>query len=155
MNYTDEQYETAILDKLSPLHVNEKGYLKTLQAYAGNLTTDTALEQFVRGFPGVLVLIQSSDYTEQNNCFWRQDLRVALLVGARSWRSQDEARGDDTGISRIKKDIRDLLLNTRLGLEIRPLVLMREEFIAGDGAHVLWWVEYIITNDNVTATQEV
>lgn len=155
MNYSDEQYEIAVLEKLNGLHVDHGGYLKTLQAYAGDLTTDTALEQFIRGFPGLLVLIQSSDYYQQNNCFWRQEVKVALLVGARSWRSQGEARGDSTGISKIKADIRDLLLNTRLGLEIRPLELLREEFIAGDNAHVLWWIEYMITNDNVTALQEV
>lgn len=155
MNYSDEQYEFAIINQLMPLHVDRGGYLKTLQGYAGDLTTDTALEQFIRGFPGALVLIQSSNYTEANNCFWKQETKVALLAGARSWRSQDEARGDSTGISKIKKDIRDLLLNTRLGLEIRPVELIREEFIAGDNAHVLWWLEYLITNDNVIAVQEV
>jgi len=153
LNYSDEQYESVIIDQLLSLHIDHGGYLKTLQAYAGDLTTDTALEQFLRGFPGVLILVQSSNYTQANICFWRQETKVALLVGARSWRSQDEARGDVTGISKIKGDIRDLLLNTRLGLEIRPLELVREEFIAGDNALVLWWLEYLIINDGVTAVQ--
>lgn len=150
MNYTDEQYENAVLNKLSGLHINNGGYLRTLRAYAGDLTTDTALEQFVRGFPGALVLIQSSDYAWQDTCYYRQEVKIALLIGAASWRSQDDARGDVTGISRIKSDVRSLLMGSDLGLEIRPLELIREEFVAGDMSHVLWWAEYRLTNDRVT-----
>jgi hypothetical protein len=149
MNYTNEDYENAIMAELQSLHVDEGGYLRTLEAYAGQMNEETALEQFVRGFPGVLIIISDSTYREENNLFWSQDVGVKCFIGARSWRSQDEARGDDTGISRILMDIRSRLMGHRIGLEIRPVEIVREEFIMGDPSTVLWGAEYLIINDNV------
>lgn len=150
MNYSLEDYEVALLNALSPLSVDNGGYLKTLSAYAGEATVETALEQFLRGFPGLLVLIQGADYDHRNYCEWTQTVKVVLLLGAQSWRSQNEARGDATGMAKLLADVRALLLGSRLGLEIRPVDIVREELIAGDNAHVLWWAEYAIINDNVT-----
>jgi len=149
MNYTNEDYENAVMDQLTSLHVDQGGYLLTLAPYAGQMSEEVALEQFVRGFPGILVIIADSTYAFKDNLFWTQDVAVKCFIGARSWRSQDEARGNDTGISRILMDVRSALMGHRIGLLIRPVEIVREEFIMGDPSTVLWGAEYLIINDNV------
>ncbi len=149
MNYTLTDYEDAVLTALDSLSVDSGGYLKVLKGYAGEFDGGVVSEQFIRGFPGVLVEIPEAVYTTANNVFYRQEATVNLYIGARSYRSQNDARGEDTGISRVLYDIRSLLLGKTLGLQIRPLENVREMKVAGDRHTVLFAAQYKITNDRI------
>lgn len=142
MNYTLSDYESAVLAALSGLT-----YLKTLRGYAGELDEQQALEQFRRGFPGILVEIGGAEYEAVTMPFYHQVVTVNVLVGDRSYRSQDEARG--VGVMRILDDVRQLLLGKTVGLEIRPLLLVREEKLASSSSLVLYLAQYQIMNDYI------
>ncbi len=142
MNYTLADYENAVLTALSSLT-----YLKTLKGYAGELDEEGALEQFRRGFPGILVEIGEAEYEAVTMPFYHQEVTVNLLVGDRSYRSQDEARA--VGVMQILDDVRGLLLGTTLGLEIRPLLLRREVKLASSTSTVLFLAQYQLLNDYI------
>ncbi len=148
MNYSFEDYETAILTALAGLKV-PGGYLKTLQGYAGELDEETALDNFTRGFPGVLVEIGEARYESVTMPYYYQEAMVNLLVGARSYRDQSEARGGSTGAFTILNDMRTLLLGKDLGLEIRPITLISEEKLGSAPKIVIYLAQYKITNDRI------
>jgi phage gp37-like protein len=150
MNYGFDDYEAAILKALASLKVENGSYLKTLKGYAGELDEDAALDNFLRGFPGVLVEVSEADYSVLDIVQDYQETRVNLLVGARSFRSQDQARGGDAGAFTILKDLRRLLNRKDLGLEIRPLQIRKETKLASSPKTVIYLAEYVIINDSVT-----
>lgn len=148
MNYSFDDYEAALLWALNDLAA-PVGYLKTLKGYAGELDEETALDNFLRGFPGVLVEMSEAAYDIATMPFYSQDVTVSLLVGARSFRSQDEARGGDTGAFKILADLRRRLLGKTLGLEIQPLVIVRESKLASSPQTVIYLAQYKFTNDRI------
>lgn len=149
MNYSFDDYEAAILAALASLGVGEEGYLKTLKGYAGELDEDAALDTFLRGFPGVLVEVSQADYEAVTMPYYQQEVSVNLLVGARSFRSQEEARGGSAGAFTILADLRRLLLGQDLGLLIRPLLLIRESKLASSTKTVIYLAEYRLINDRI------
>ncbi|MFA6690746.1 MAG: phage protein Gp37 [Saccharofermentanales bacterium] len=148
MNYSFEDYETAILAALAGLKV-PSGYLKTLQGYAGDLDEEAALENFTRGFPGVLVEVGEATYEVVTMPYYSQMVTVNLLVGARSYRDQSEARWGSTGVFRILNDVRTLILGKNFGLEIRPLTIISEEKICSAPQIVIYLAQYKIINDRI------
>lgn len=143
-NYSFEDYENAILAALAPLT-----YLKTLAGYAGELDDVQAMERFRRGFPGVLVEVAEAAYEIITMPYYYQEVTINLLVGDRSYRSQDDARGGDTGVYRILRDIQELLLGNTLGLEIRPIVPVRDVKLGSSVHTVLYLAEYRLINDRI------
>jgi hypothetical protein len=148
MNYSFEDYENAVLSRLAGLK-EPQGYLKELQGYAGELDEETALENFLRGWPGVLVEVSRADYEVTTMPYYSQEVYVSLLVGARSFRSQAEARGGSTGAYAILADLRRLLLGDDLGLEIRPLELVGETTLGSTPNAVLYLAQYKFVNDRI------
>ncbi len=149
MNYTFADYEAAILAALASLEA-PNGYLKTLKGYAGELDEVSAFETFTRGFPGILVEIEGARYEPVTMPFHYQEINVNLLIGSRSYRDQDEARGGTTGVFTILNDVRTLLLGKDLNLEIRPLILNTEDKLPPLNPRVvLYLAKYTIINDRI------
>lgn len=148
MNYSLADYEEAVLTALKSLQ-QPQGYLKTLRGYAGDTSPDTVLADCLRGYPAVIVTIPGVSYKAVSNAYLLQRVRIVLLVAARSYRSQREARGEEAGIAQILLDIRNLLQGSNLGLEILDLNIVNEEYLGGDQALVVWWAEYELINDRI------
>jgi len=149
MNYAFADYEAAILTALSSLET-PGGYLKTLKGYAGELDEASAFETFARGFPGILVEIEGARYESVTMPFYHQETTVNLLIGSRSYRDQDEARGGSTGVFTILDDVRTLLLGKDLSLAIRPLILNAEDKLPSINPRVILYIaKYTIINDRV------
>jgi len=141
VNYSFADYEEAILEALADME------LKTLKGYAGELDEQGALEQFRRGFPGILVEISEAEYEIATMPYYWQAVTANLVIGDRSYRSQDEARTG--GVYGLLAEVRAALLGKTLGLEIRPLVLLREVKLASSTSTVLYLAQYQIINDYV------
>lgn len=141
-NYTFADYEEAVLEALA-----EIDGLKTLKGYAGELDEQGALEQFRRGFPGILVEIGEAEYEISTMPFYQQTVTVNILVGDRSYRSQDEARA--VGVYSLLAAVQTALLGKTLDMDIRPLILRREVKLASSPSTVLYLAQYQIVNDYV------
>jgi len=141
-NYSFAEYEEAVLEALAGIDG-----LQTLKGYAGELDEQGALEQFRRGFPGILVEISEAEYEIRTMPCYQQIVTVNVMVGDRSYRSQDEARA--AGVYNLLAAVRGVLLGKTLGLEIRPLVLRREVKLASSPSTVLYLAQYQIINDYV------
>ena len=148
MNYSFEDYENAIINALSPLLKKNGGYLRVLKGYAGELDTEESLRQFLGNSPAVAVEIDSATYKQENSAYLLQETRVYIYVCARYIGTQDRARKQ--GVYRILKDIRDLLLWNRLGLDIRPVQIKREMKLGSSKDVVIYAAEYVIINDRIT-----
>lgn len=165
MNYSFEDYEVAILNTLVELK-KPAGYLTTLKGYGQELDDKAALNNFVRGFPGVLVEVMSAKYDEaaMTYPYYQQKVLINILIGTRSYRSQDAARLGTTGAFQILDDVRSLLLGSTLDLEIRPLRLIREGKIGSKPIQIgvpiqdpiltemiIYLAEYELINDRIQA----
>lgn len=148
MNYSFEDYEAAVIAALADLKA-PSGYLKILKGYAGEFDEEKALENFLAGFPGVLVEIGEARYESVTMPYYYQEVTINLYLGARSWRNQEEARTGEMGIAKILTDIRDRLLGKALGLEIRPCTIIQEFKIGSDRHTVLYGAQYKIINDRI------
>jgi phage gp37-like protein len=159
MNISREEYETAIKNSLSHLHQDNGGYLMSLEGYAGQFDREDALQLWMGRFPAVLILLGEATFPETTTCFWKEELILNVIIGARSWRSQGESRGDMVGqasISSMFIDVRAAMLGKTLDLvtddgcpAIRPIELIRETIIESDLSTVVGGAEYLITNDRV------
>ena len=150
MNYSFQDYENAVLEALTPLKQENDGYLKVLKAYAGELGSEDALKRFfVINFPAVLVKVSRAEYEPADLECVRQTVTVDLLICARSYRSQDEARKGETGVYKILRDIRGSLSGNKLGLSIRPVMPRREWELGSTPQLVFYAAQYIIINDCV------
>jgi len=156
-NYSFADYENAVLQTLADLKA-PTGYLKTLAGYSGEFNEDVAFENFLQGFPGVLVEIAAAEYSQTELPFppviVNQTVTVQLYVAALSWRDQAAARKGATGVTgayTILADIRKYLLGKTLGLQIRPVVPQGEFKINHElGSRVvLYGAKYLIVNDRI------
>jgi hypothetical protein len=127
MNYTFDDYEKAILVKLLSLKA-PGGYLAELKGFAGEVVlTDTGILAVLLGrFPAVLVEIVDATYQPGGHPFFAQTVTARLHVLTRSLRSQDEARGGETGAYTVLHDVRSLLLGRKLAEDLQPLKLTKE-----------------------------
>ena len=127
MNYTFDDYESAVLAKLTSLS-SPGGYLKELKGFAGEivLTETGLLAVLLNRFPAVLVEISDAAYSPGPHPFHTQEVTALLHVCSRSLRSQAEARGGEAGAYTILHDVRTLLLGQKLAEDLQPLILAGE-----------------------------
>ena len=127
MNYTFDDYESALLGKLASLSA-PGGYLKELKGFAGEIVlTDTGLlAVLLNRFPAVLVEIADATYVPGGHPFHTQEVTALLHICSRSLRSQAEARGGEAGAYTILHDVRTLLLGQKLAEDLQPLLLTGE-----------------------------
>lgn len=152
MNYTFDDYESALLSKLASLQAPE-GYLKELKGFAGEIVlTDTGLlAVLLNRFPAVLVEIADAAYSPGPHPYHSQEVTALLHICSRSLRSQAEARGGDAGAYKILHDVRGLLLGQRLKTDLQPLTLVGESKTAAGLTEaneyiVIYQAKYKFTN---------
>jgi hypothetical protein len=154
MNYSFVEYEAAVLAALESLKVAQGGSLAALEANTGQVQpTDEGLLIFSGQFPAVLVEVDEADYHQDSIAFLKQTVTVNLYVVAQNWRGQGDARG---AAFTILADLRRLLLNNTLGLEIRKsgLELAKEKKLYGDLKMVIFLVQYKFYNDRIAPEGE-
>lgn len=122
-----EIIETAIIDlvKAAPLPYK----LTTVASYGGEF--DDELETVVRSFPAVWVTFSGSAKPERTgNRTWRVPCTFSVLCGVRSPRDEQATRYGlkvagqirEVGVYQMLLDVRNLLLNSDLGLSITPFM---------------------------------
>jgi phage gp37-like protein len=98
-------------------------YLKTCDSYAGQI--DEGLNEVVRSYPAVWVTFGgSAKPTKTGANTWKVPATFVVMVAARNVRNEKAARVgtvNEVGAYQILKDVRALLLNQDLGLEIERL----------------------------------
>ena len=149
MNYSFKDYEDAIINALMPLHVKNGGYLRVIKGYTGELDADEIMRRFLGNSPGVCVEIYSAEYSQQTFPYYSQEVTVYIYVAAKTTYEQDVARKGEQGVFRILKDIRDRLLGSNLGLNIRPVEIKREAKLGSTEHTVLFAAQYVIKNDRI------
>lgn len=118
--------ETAIINlvKAAPLPYQ----LATVASYGGELDDDLAV--VVRSFPAVWVTFSGSAKPERTGSrTWRVPCTFSVLCGVRSPRDEQATRHSlkvagqirEVGVYQMLLDVRNLLLNSDLGLSIAPL----------------------------------
>lgn len=95
-------------------------YLKTVDSYAGQL--DEGLGEVIRAYPAVWVTFAgSAKPIKSGSNTWKIPVTFVTMVAARNVRDEKAARVgtvNEVGAYRILKDLRTLMLNQDLGLEI-------------------------------------
>lgn len=95
-------------------------YLKTCDSYAGQL--DEGLSEVVRAYPAVWVTFAGSGKPARSGAnTWKVPATFVVMVAARNVRNEKAARigtPTEVGAYQVLKDVRTLLLNQDLDLEI-------------------------------------
>lgn len=140
--YTIGQIEDAICERLavmcgvySPLSGDDAvgeptiwHAIRTIKSYQGELDDEESIARAIRLFPAILVMYAGSEYDDHGS---RQVERMTYVcfVCDKSLRLEEEARQGGTqnpGAYAMLNGIRDILTNSRLGLDIFPLSPRRE-----------------------------
>jgi phage gp37-like protein len=117
--------ETAIIDLIKATPLPYK--LATVASYGGEL--DDELENVVRSFPAVWVTFSGGAKPERTgNRTWRVPCTFSVLCGVRSPRDEQATRHGlkvagqlrEVGVYQMLLDVRNLLINSDLGLSITP-----------------------------------
>lgn len=117
--------ETAIIACIRAASLPYK--LATVASYGGEL--DDELDDVVRSFPAVWVTFSGGAKPERTgNRTWRVPCTFSVLCGVRSPRSEQATRHGltlngvavEAGVYQMLADVRNLLLNSDLGLSINP-----------------------------------
>lgn len=119
------QIETAIIAAIKTASLPYK--LATVASYGGEF--DDELDVVVRSFPAVWVTFSGGAKPERTgNRTWRVPCTFSVLCGVRSPRSEQATRHGltlngvavEAGVYQMLADVRNLLLNSDLGLSINP-----------------------------------
>lgn len=124
--------EAAIVERIaSAAKAGLLGYrLKTVDSYGGEFD-DKDLAKIANLLPGAWVMLKGEEQlAEQSNGAWKMRATFVVIVGARNQRNQAAQRHGalgDVGSYQIARDVRALLTNQTLGLEIDPLAPWRTQ----------------------------
>jgi Mu-like prophage protein gp37 len=148
MAYTIEQLEDALVLALDGLKASLG--VRTIKTYQGELA-EADLRKIVYLFPAIFVVWGGSQYSAHGS---RKVETGAynLFVCDRNLRDEAEVRrggSGNTGVYAILHAIRDLLFGEMLGLEIYPIVLIRETPIWFDRSMAVWNAEYQVTQGHL------
>ena len=115
--YKKSEIETAILSALSPLFVKNGGYLLELDVYRGELSTAGVFKESIRT-PSVFLAYSGSTYGIGTYLYADETITYNLVVFCRTGATPDAYT--------LLEDIRDKLCGSSMGLDIKPLRLLRE-----------------------------
>lgn len=151
-NWTYTEIEDAVLDALADLKKANGGPALTVEAYQGELAVPEALVAALGRFPAVFVTILGSTYSPPESAArgtQEQVWRVVCFVGARSWRSKDDAA---PGVYDLLGLVRARLAGKTLGLTgVRQCYPRSEELQTNpDPSIVIYRAEYWLTNPRFT-----
>jgi len=124
--YSISDIEDAIIDALEPL--KSLLAIRTIKSYQEELADEDTIARSTRLLPAILVVYRGSSYVSHGARKIEQMTFVIFAVD-RNLRSEADARrgADNPGTYAILRGVRDILYGSRLGLDIFPLSLMREQ----------------------------
>jgi len=128
--YTIAAIEDAIIAKLAPLKTWSGGAngVRTIKSYRSELMDEESLARATRIFPALLVVYTGSDY-EEHGARKIERMAYTIFVCDRNLREESEGRRgalEGPGVYALLDSVRDLLYDSRLGLDIFPMVVVRE-----------------------------
>ena len=115
--YKKSELESAIINALSPLHVGNGGYLLELDVYRGELSTAGVFRKSVRT-PSVFLAYSGSTYGSGTYLHAEETITYNLIAFCRT--------GTIPDASTLLEDVRGKLCGSSMGLDIKPLRLLRE-----------------------------
>ncbi len=115
--YKKSEIETAILIALSPLVVKNGGYLIELDVYKGELSASGVFKESVRT-PSVFLAYSGSTYGTGNYLHAEETITYNLVALCRTGATPDACT--------VLENVRDHLCGNSMGLDIKPLKLLRE-----------------------------
>lgn len=115
--YKKSEIEAAILNALSPLRIGSGGYLLELDVYRGELSAAGVFKESVRA-PSVFLAYSGSTYGTGPYLHAEEVITYNLIAFCRTGTTPDACR--------LLEDARDRLCGSSIGLDIKPLRLLRE-----------------------------
>jgi hypothetical protein len=115
--YKKSEIEAAMLNALSPLLVENGGYLLELDLYRGELSTTGVFKESVRT-PSVFLAYSGSTYGAGTYLHADETITYNLIAFCRTGATPDACT--------LLEDVRGKLCGSRMGLDIKPLRLLRE-----------------------------
>ncbi len=115
--YKKSEIESAILNALSPLRIGNGGYLLELDVYRGELSAAGVFKESVRT-PSVFLSYSGSIYGTGSYLHAEESITYNIIAFCRTGTTPDACK--------LLEDVRDRLCGSSIGLDIKPLRLMRE-----------------------------
>ena len=115
--YKKSEIESAILSALSPLRIGNGGYLLGLDMYRGELSSAGVFKESVR-MPSVSLSYSGSTYGIGTYLHAEETITYNLIAFCRTGATPDACR--------LLEDVRARLCGSSIGLDIKPLRLLRE-----------------------------
>lgn len=146
MSYSKGAIEDAIISALSPLHQGQGGDVKKIAGYQGELDEDN-LTQFIVQFPAILVAFGGSIYKEDAFPYMVEEMTYSLLINDRNMRGNEAARRGSPltpGTYSLMQQVREKLHGKTLGLQVYPLVVLRETAIVNTKTVSIYSAEYMV-----------
>jgi len=142
--YTKREIIDAVVEALKPLSVQGGGYVKQLEARGPDKTGSDLLDEALR-LPALLVSFSSSGYSPGQYMSVREtvgfEVAVILTAGA----------GPDA--ETVLDDIRGILCGSTLGLDVGPVMPVRESPLQAGGYRAAFSALYRLTQDVPVKTQ--
>jgi len=115
--YKKNEIESAIINTLSPLLVGNGGYLLELDVYKGELSASGLFKEAAR-MPSVFLAYSGSTYSTGTYLHTEETITYNLIAFCRTGTTPDACT--------LLEYVRDRLCGSIIGLDIRPLKLLRE-----------------------------
>tara|TARA_B100000686_G_scaffold348019_1_gene438074 strand:+ start:495 stop:1100 length:606 start_codon:yes stop_codon:yes gene_type:complete len=118
------QIEQAIIDRIDAANdAGVLGYkLKNVGTWGGDNSDD--LRRFIKSFPAVWVIYAGEAPGRHTSRNQEYTARFNIIVAAQSLRNEKQARRGsigNVGSYQVLQDVKALILNNRLGLDIQPV----------------------------------
>lgn len=115
--YKKSEIETAIVNALSPLLIVNGGYLLGLDVYSGELSAAGVFRESIRT-PSIFLAYSGSTYGSGTYLYAEETITYNLIALCRTGAIPDACT--------ILEDVRAKLCGNKMGLDIKPLKLLRE-----------------------------
>ena len=140
---SDLDWKTLEDAVLAALQAQIGSLVQTLETYQGDWRADLPNEPW--RLPAVLVMLSNTRSEAVGPRSYDLTLDLTLLVAVRQLRGQAAGRRQEGGVYQILAGSRQALWNQDLGLEILPLVLVREEPLLNNREFSVYAAQYRTT----------
>jgi phage gp37-like protein len=130
---TIAEIENALLQRVRD-HLPE---VETVERYAGQLEQE--IDEMPFGSSAVFALYDGSDMTRADNQFFFDNAAISTVIACRNLSGRGNAQVDAYALF---AQVRDLLTNQKLGLEIEPLTPTRIELVFVSGPLCVYGIRW-------------
>lgn len=137
MPYTIEQIEDAYISKLDALKSSHG--VRTIKSYSSELDDEDEIKKTVKLFPSIFIVYNGSQYVSHGSRKVEQ-ITFIIFFCDKNLRAEAEARrggAGNPGTYALLDGARALLYGSRLGLQIYPVALKKQQAVwQGKGVSV-------------------